>query len=38
MNTVNPFPDLTAPHPRVFLSKLSIIDELALYAILGKIS
>ena len=38
MSTVNPFPALTAPHQLIFLSKLSIIDEVALDSNLGKIS
>ena len=29
MNKVNPFPALTAPRALIFLSKLSIIDEVA---------
>ena len=36
MSTVNPFPALTAPHQLIFLSKLSIIDEVALDSNLAK--
>ena len=37
MNKVNPFPALTASHPLISLSNLSITDEVALVANCGKI-
>ena len=36
MNKFNPFPALTTPFPLIFLSSLSISDEVALVANLGK--
>ena len=36
MNKVNPFTDLTASRPFIFLSNLSNTEELALVANLGK--
>ena len=37
MNKVNPFPAPTASCPLIFLSNLSITDEVALVAYCGKI-